>query len=106
MKPDKKTRLVKFLDRRAFDPVLNRSRQQCKDALERKKLEHVQEILVAEKNRYHTQYESATEVRRAFFDDINSGVTNRIDDDLRELQLPSFLSLKDEFITLCENLDV
>jgi hypothetical protein len=106
MKPDKKTRLVKFLDRRAFDPVLKISPQEIKDESARKKLQHVQQNIEEEKNRYHTQYQSPEEVRRAFFDDLNSNAAKQIDDELKELRLPSRLNLKGEFLDLCEKLDV
>jgi hypothetical protein len=106
MKPDKKTRLIKFLDRRAFDPVLKVSWQDLKDEAEQKKLKHVQQITEAEKNRYHTQYESADEVKRAFFDDINSSVENQTETELKELRLPRLVNLKDEFVGLCEKLHI
>ena len=106
MKPDKKTRLIKFLDRRAFDPVLKVSWRDLKDEAEQRKLKHVQQITETEKKRYHTQYQSADEVKRAFFDDINSSIANQTDAELKELRLPRLLNLKDEFVGLCEKLDV
>lgn len=106
MKPDKKMRLVKFLDRRAFDPVLQVSPQQYKHPSEKQKLKHVQDTTAEEKNRYHTRYQSAMEVKRAFFDDLNSSRGKQIDAESGELHLPSRLNLKEEFINLCEKLDV
>ena len=66
----KKDELVRFLEERAFKPVLN-AKPKGRSEAEQKKLEHVQKATRAEIERFH-KYGSAQEVVTNFKRDLDS----------------------------------
>jgi len=100
MAEDKKDKLVNFLNRRAFDPVLNASESNY-SGTEREKLKDAKEATRAEKERY-AHYGSAAEVRRIFEDDLSSDPAQKVQRELKQLNLPTLPEIKDDFLDLCE----
>jgi hypothetical protein len=91
----KKDELVRFLEERAFKPVLNAEPKSRSDA-EQRKLEHVQKATRAEIERLHN-YGSAQEVVTNFRRDLTSEPVKRIHAELRSLGLPTINELREEF---------
>lgn len=84
-----KDELINFLERKVFDPVLEKPPEKYPPE-EREKLERVQEATDRAKHRYYCDYESATEVYEHFRDDLRSDKGREIQQLSRELGLPSF----------------
>ena len=94
-------RLVHFLNRTAFDPVLRASPSDYKSESDKKVLADVQRKTKTEKERY-AGYESAAKVKQMFEDDLNSEPAKKVHRELERLGLPTIPSLKAEFEQLCE----
>jgi hypothetical protein len=105
MEPDAREELLRFLDRRAFNPVLRASLISLPDA-ERDRLEEVKGRTQQERRRYHQKYRSAAEVRRRFLADASSRAAVEADAALGRLRLPSLPDLKQDFLALCDRLEV
>lgn len=101
-----KEKLVDFLDRKAFEPVLKASPDAYESEGDRRKLEHVQRATRGERERYHEQYDSAEEVRDNFRDDLNSGPAKEVHRELRDLGLPTLNDVSDDFDRLCREVGV
>jgi predicted amidohydrolase YtcJ len=76
MADSKKEQLVRFLEQRAFRPVLN-AKPSGRSEADRKRLEHVQRATKAEVARFH-KYGSAEEVVTNFHRDLDSAPAKRI----------------------------
>jgi hypothetical protein len=100
----KKDELVRFLEQRAFKPVLD-AKPKGRSEAEQKKLENVQKATRAEIERFHN-YSSAQEVVTNFRRDLNSEPAKRIHAELRSLDLPTLDDVRDEFERRAEELDV
>jgi|SRR5438105_4841720 len=100
----KKDELVRFLEDRAFKPVLN-AKPKGRSQAEQKKLEHVQKATRTEIERFHN-YSSAQEVVTNFRRDLSSEPARRIHAELRSLGLPTINDLRDEFEKRAEELGV
>jgi hypothetical protein len=103
--PDhKKDELVRFLEERAFKPVLT-ARSKGRSEAEQKRLEHVQKATRAEIERFH-HYGSAKEVVVNFRRDLDSEPARRVHSELRSLGLPTIHDLREEFERRAEALGV
>jgi hypothetical protein len=100
----KKDELVRFLEERAFKPVLN-AKPKGRSAAGQKKLEHVQKATRAEIERFHN-YGSAQEVVTNFRRDLDSAPAKRIHAELRSLGLPTINDVIEEFERRAEELGV
>ncbi len=105
MEADARKELLRFLDRRAFDPILHASPSDLSQA-ERQQLEDVKGLTRQELRRYHQNYRSAMEIRRRFLDDVSSRAAAKVHAELGRLRLPRLPDLKDEFLALCDLLEV
>jgi hypothetical protein len=103
MVDSKKDELVRFLEERAFKPVLN-AKPKGRSEAEQKKLE-VQKATRAEIERFHN-YGSAQEVVTNFRRDLDSEPAKRIHAELRSLDLPTLNDVRDEFERRAEELSV
>jgi hypothetical protein len=103
---DAREKLVRFLDRRAFEPVLRASPDDYASEADRKALEDVKERTVAEQKRYRQTYRTAEEVRTNFVRDLSSEPAKKVHAELRRLNLPALPDLEDEFLDLCDDLGV
>ena len=90
-----KEELVRFLDERVFDRVLQASPNDY-SGRNQDDLKYVQERTRTEKQRYH-HYSSADEVVRMFQDDLHSENARPVNNKLKELGLPRLVDVKDEF---------
>jgi hypothetical protein len=98
-------KLLRFLDQRAFDPILRASPDRY-SGNDKDKLEHVKDATERTKQRYHQDYTSAEEVCARFREDLSSSSAQRVQRELEELGLPTLHDIKDEFEALCRDLGV
>ena len=101
---DKKDELVRFLEERAFKPVLS-ARSKGRSEAEQKKLEHVRKATRTEVKRFHN-YGSAQEVVTNFRRDLDSEPAKRVHAELRSLGLPTINDIREEFERRAEELGV
>ena len=101
---DAKEKLVGFLDRHAFEPVLRAKPDAYPDS-KRGKLEDVQRATRSEQDRYHG-YGSADEVFRMFRDDLSSEPAQKIHRELKDLDLPTLNDVRGAFEHLAEEVGV
>ena len=101
----KKKKLIDFLNKKAFDPVLEKEKDDFSSDKKRQKLEDVQRSTKSEKERFKN-YKDAQEVRENFLSDLNSEPAKKVHRKLKDLDLPVLPDLKEEFLQLCDDLDV
>lgn len=101
---DKQRKLIQFLARRAWNPVLRANAKEYSDA-DQRRLERVQRKTEAQKQRYEN-YRSAGQVRQEFRDDLSSQPAKQTNADLRRLGLPTQRDVSDEFFELADALGV
>ena len=102
---EKRRKLVEFLDQKAFDPVLRRSADSFSGS-QREKFEDVLESTENEKKRFHKKYRTAEEVKQNYLSDLSSQTAKKKNAELEDLSLPRLPQFKDEFLQLCEKLEV
>lgn len=90
-----KDELVRFLDHKVFDPILNASADKYRGS-QKDDLSYVQDRTKSEKQRYHN-YGSADEVVRMYKDDLSSENAKSVNSKLKELGLPQLADVRDEF---------
>lgn len=101
---DSERKLLDFLDRQAFEPVLRADPAKFDDG-QRAKLKDVQEATRAEQPRYH-HYGSARKIVEMFKDDLTSEPAKKVHRELHQLGLPSLDHLRDEFAKLAEEMGI
>lgn len=101
---DKQDQLIRFLERRAWRPVLKAPEDEYPDA-DQKRLERVKRKTESQQQRYR-DYNSAGQVRQEFQDDLSSQAAKRVNADLRKLDLPTQPDVADEFFRLADKLGV
>ncbi len=94
---NKRQQLLDFLDQRAFDPVLNASPDQYDSENLKHKLADVKSTTRSTKKRYHESYTTAEDVYNNFISDLSSDAADKVQADLRDLDLPTLDSIKKEF---------
>ncbi len=102
---EKKEKLVRFLDEKAFDPILRKSGDDFSGE-EKKKFEDVKKSTESEKRRFHEEYKSAREVKDNYLSDLSSKTAKKKNAELEELGLPRLPEFKEEFLNLCNELGV
>jgi hypothetical protein len=103
---EKKRQLIAFLDEKVFDPVLNSSPDEFSSAEQKRKFHDLRKSILAEKKRFHERYASARDIRENYLSDIESRTSKRMNAELEELELPRLSQFREEFLSLCESLDV
>ena len=103
-KTDAKERLIRLLERRAWNPVLKAS-PNGRDKADVKRLERVQKKTETQCDRYW-QYRSAGEVLKRFKGDLSSQAAKKTNADLHALGLPTQSDIADEFEALADRLNV
>lgn len=101
---DAQHKLLAFLDRKAFEPVM-RARPESYPESQRAKLKEVQDATRAEQERYR-HYGSARKIVEMFKDDLASAPARKIHRGLHQLGLPTIEELRDEFEHLAEEFGV
>ncbi|WP_225769499.1 hypothetical protein [Inquilinus sp. Marseille-Q2685] len=102
--PDAREKLVDFVTRRAFDPVL-KAQAEGRSEAEKRKLEHAQEATRTEIERYRG-YGSAKEVVVNFKRDLDSEPARKVHAELKALGLPTVNDIRDEFESMAKELGV
>ncbi|MGN6600889.1 MAG: hypothetical protein ACTHK8_00480 [Ginsengibacter sp.] len=105
MAEDKKKQLLDFIDKKAFDVVINANPDKY-DKDDRKKLEDIQRKTRNEKEQFHKDYKNAKEVKDGFLSDVRSDAAQKVDKELRHLHLPTLPEIKDDFMKLCDKIGV
>lgn len=99
-----KQKLIQFLERRAWNPVLKASPDRYPES-ERKRLQLVQRKTESQRERYEA-YESAGEVRQRFEEDLHSQPAKKVNADLKKLNLPVQPDVAEDFFALADRLGV
>ncbi len=99
-----KQKLVQFLERKAWNPILKTKADGYSES-ERKVLERVQRKTQSQRERYES-YGSAGELRQEFEDDLHSENARKTNADLKRLELPIQADVADEFFRLADRLGV
>ena len=92
---DARRELLRFLDERAFDPVL-RARPEDYPESKRPELAEAQRATRSERERFHS-YRGVDEIYRMFHDDLSSDAALQIHRKLRDLDLPTIADIRIEF---------
>jgi hypothetical protein len=111
-----RARLLDFLDRELFEPVM---KAKGPSGRERRRFLDAKRALSEQRRRYRghagpgggreyrqDHYISAEEVREVFLLDTVNRTTARLNDNLEYFGLPSFRTVKDGFLKLCETYQV
>lgn len=91
-----KEELLRFLNRKVFDPVLSAKPDAYSEA-DRGKLDDVQKKTRSEKERF-AHYGSAQEIVENYKRDLHSAAAKRVNSELEKLKLPTLPSIKDKFL--------
>lgn len=103
---DKREKLVAFLDRKAFDPIINTSEERYSSESEKAKFRDVLKSTKSEKTRFHERYATAKDVKDNYLSDLSSHTAKKKNAELSELGLPQLPQFRDEFLDLCDRLGV
>lgn len=98
---DARSRLVDFLDRKAFQPVLKADPSSYPEG-KRAKLQDVKQATESERERFRN-YESAQKVYEMFRDDLSSEPAKKVHRHLSDLGLPTLQDVRDEFEKLARD---
>lgn len=101
--PDKDTRrrLLAFLDRELFDPILRTSREDVEATVDKHHFDDARRKIVEERERYHDNCPISEDIKENFLRDLESRSSTRLNENLRSLGLPCYWDVKDEFLKLC-----
>lgn len=102
MKDDKDTRrrLLAFLDRELFDPIINTPRSRYHTKEDEQRFDDARRKIEDEKRRYH-ECATALDIKESFLSDLQSRTAQRLSENLRHLGLPSYADVRDDFLKLC-----
>lgn len=101
----KRDQLISFLDKHAFDPILDKNEGEFADRY-RPLFRDVKRSTENEKKRFHEDYITAQDVKQNYLSDLNSTTARKKNKELEELGLPQLPRFKDEFLQLCKKLGV
>jgi hypothetical protein len=90
----KKEELLRFLDKRVFEPILQES-PAGKNGRQREELEDVQKRTRMERERYQ-DYPNAEKLIQMYNDDLHSEKAREVNAKLRRLHLPTLGDVKGE----------
>lgn len=105
MSSETKDRLVSFLDRKVFDPVLKKTADDYSSDTDKQKFEEVRKATEKEKERFQN-FSSAEEVRQNFLRELTYEPVKKIHEKEKDLNLPTLADVKEEFLKLCDRYDV
>ncbi len=98
----KKKQLVDFLDKKVFNPILEKRPEDYDSPSQKQMLSDIQRATETTKRRYHHQYESAERVRDMFHSDLRTDPAQRIQTESEELGLPTFQDVRADFEDVCK----
>jgi uncharacterized protein (UPF0305 family) len=99
-------KLLDFLDKKAFEPVLKASPDDYDSERDKEKLKEVQETTRSTQESYHKRYTTTEDVVKNFRSDLSSEPAKKVHGELRSLGLPTLPDIKDEFNRLVDELDI
>ncbi len=103
---EKREKLVRFLDQKAFNPILKKKESDFHSDNEKSKFKDIKRSTENEKKRFHDNYNTAGEVKDNYLSDLSSETAKRKNRELKQLNLPRLPDFKDEFMKLCDKLEV
>ncbi len=108
MRDDKDTRkrLLALLDRDLFDPVLSKTREDFDRAADKHRYDDARRKVSRERSRYRDNCPTSQDIKENFLRDLESRSSQRLNENLRALGLPSYWDARDEFLKLCETYGV
>jgi len=101
----KREELLRFLDQKVFDPILQASPEDYKSEDLIRKLHNVKRRAESEKHQFH-QFQTSEEIKKTYLSDLDFRTARKMDHELDELNLPSLPKVKADFLGLCEKLRV
>jgi len=101
---DVKKQLLDFINKKAFDPILNAKADKFKGK-DREDFEDVRRKTESEKKNFE-EYGSADEIKKNYLSNVRSKAAAKVNDQLEKLGLPTMPGHKDEFMELCNKLGV
>jgi len=100
---EKRRRLLKFLDERVFRPILDSPPRDTPDAaFFREAQNKVRRTWI----RYPEKYPTASAIKHAFLSDLQSPVGQHLAEMLQWFNFSRFEDIRDEFLHLCDELEV
>lgn len=102
----KKELLLEFLDKRVFDPVLEATPDLYSSERDKANLELVKMNIERERDYFHNRSLSAEEIKNHYFRELYYESRHSIGKELEDLELPRFIELRDEFVSLCDELHI
>ncbi|MGB7843053.1 MAG: hypothetical protein WBL21_09695 [Salinimicrobium sp.] len=102
---EKKKKLLDILNKKAFNPILDKSKDDYDSEDKKKKLEEVQQNTKSKKERFEN-YNTPEEVRENYLHVLSSEKDENLEEKLKDLDLPRLSQIKKEFLDLCKELDV
>lgn len=97
---DARRRLLTFLDRELFDPIISTPRSRYRTKEDEQRFDDARRKIEEEKRRYH-DCATAVDVKGSFLNDLQSRTAQRLSENLRHLGLPSYADVREEFLKLC-----
>ncbi len=102
---DKREQLVRFLDEKAFDPILRKSEDEFSGE-KKEKFQDVKKSTESEKQRFHNDYRTAKDVKDNYLSDLHSSTAKKKNNELEDLGLPRLPEFREEFMRMCDDLEV
>jgi hypothetical protein len=103
---EKREKLVRYLDRKAFNPILRSSEDDFKGRKLKEEFKNVKKSTESEKERFHNRYKTAKQVKDNYLGDLSSRTAKKKNAELKNLGLPQLPQFRDEFLKLCDKLKV
>ncbi len=100
---EKRRCLLNFLDEQVFHPILN---SLTPSGHEGEFFKEVQKTVDKTWIRYQGRYATAAAIKEAFHSDLRSPVGQELAAKLLWLKLPRFEDIEEDFLKLCQRLDV
>lgn len=97
---------MRFLDEKAFDPILSKSEDEFPEGSKRDKFKDVKRSTESEKQRFHHDHSTAKDVKNNYLSDLNSQTAEKKNRELEDLGLPRLTQFRDQFLDLCNRLGV
>jgi hypothetical protein len=103
---DTRKRLLALLDRELFDPIMHTTREKFATTVAKHHFDDARRKITEERQRYHDNCPTAQDIKENFLRDIESRSSNRLNENLRSLGLPTYWDVKDEFVKFCQTYHV
>ena len=103
---DTRKRLLAFLDRELFDAILQKRREQFDSKEDKQRFDDIKRKVAEERSRYHDNCPTAQDIKETFLRDVESRSSDRLNENLRDMGLPSYWDIKTAFLKLCDTYGV